>query len=237
MAELAAQLVHGILRALVDVDQDEARRSPPGTTRSTSSTTAPSTRCSTSCGPTRTTSTGAPAPVRRPLPGADRRPGTNIAEDVVFLATGEIEDLNPWRSAAGPWHDSRWLPAPTAQSSSSCATRTPATRGVDAPGRGTTAVAEGSSAGGPDRRLAESIDHKPDAIISSPKSAPSRRPGRLRGVPDATIEEQRLAGSLDVRTSARSSTTPATRADRCLSATTRTSASSLRTCPVCRPSR
>ena len=46
MGELAATLVHGILRALVDVDATRPARSPPATTRSTSSTTGPSTRSS-----------------------------------------------------------------------------------------------------------------------------------------------------------------------------------------------
>ena len=47
MGELAAVLVHGVLRALVDVDA--VARAPgrgPATTRSTASTTAPSTRSS-----------------------------------------------------------------------------------------------------------------------------------------------------------------------------------------------
>ena len=96
MGEIAASLVHGILRALVDIDQDEARAvaarddeiddlyhrtfaevielmraSPDNVERGT-----------------------------RILFAAHylERIGdrvTNIAEDVVFLATGEIEDLNP----------------------------------------------------------------------------------------------------------------------------------------------
>jgi len=48
-----------------------------------------------------------PDPLRRPLPRAYRRPVTNIAEDVVFLATGEVEDLNlrtPWPM---PWRRRR----------------------------------------------------------------------------------------------------------------------------------
>ena len=96
MGELAAVLVHGILRALVDIDAGQAREVAAARRRD-----------------------------RRPLP-RDLRRGrradaadpanvergtrilfaahylerigdrvTNIAEDVVFLATGEVEDLNP----------------------------------------------------------------------------------------------------------------------------------------------
>ena len=46
MGELAAPLVGGILRALVDVDVSAAARSRPATTRSTTCTTARSTRSS-----------------------------------------------------------------------------------------------------------------------------------------------------------------------------------------------
>ena len=70
--------------------------SRPATTRSTPSITGPSTRSSTSCGPIRTTSIAAHAnPLRRPLPGADRRPGDEHRRGRRLPPTGEIEDLNP----------------------------------------------------------------------------------------------------------------------------------------------
>ncbi len=96
MAELAAQLVHGILRALVDVDQDEARRVAAGDDQIDELY--------------HRTFDEVLDLMRADPDNVDRgarllfaahyleRIGdrvTNIAEDVVFLATGEIEDLNP----------------------------------------------------------------------------------------------------------------------------------------------
>ena len=97
MAERAAVLVHGILRALVDVGCGQgARDRGRATTRSTTST-------------TRTFDEvvelmrADPANVERGtrilfashyLERIGDRV-TNIAEDVVFLATGDVEDLNP----------------------------------------------------------------------------------------------------------------------------------------------
>lgn len=96
MAELAAQLVHGILRALVDVDQDEARRVAAGDDQIDELY--------------HRTFDVVLDLMRADPDNVDRgarllfaahyleRIGdrvTNIAEDVVFLATGEIEDLNP----------------------------------------------------------------------------------------------------------------------------------------------
>lgn len=96
MAELAAQLVHGILRALVDVDQDEARRVAAGDDQIDTLY--------------HRTFDEVLDLMRADPDNVDRgarllfaahyleRIGdrvTNIAEDVVFLATGEIEDLNP----------------------------------------------------------------------------------------------------------------------------------------------
>lgn len=96
MAELAAQLVHGILRALVDVDQDEARRVASGDDQIDELY--------------HRTFDEVLDLMRADPDNVDRgarllfaahyleRIGdrvTNIAEDVVFLATGEIEDLNP----------------------------------------------------------------------------------------------------------------------------------------------
>ena len=96
MAELAAQLVHGILRALVDVDQDEARRVAAGDDQI-------DTLYHRTFDDVLDLMRADPDKVDR---GARllfaahylERIGdrvTNIAEDVVFLATGEIEDLNP----------------------------------------------------------------------------------------------------------------------------------------------
>jgi phosphate transport system protein len=96
MAELAAQLVHGILRALVDVDHDEARRVAAGDDQIDELY--------------HRTFDEVLDLMRADPDNVDRgarllfaahyleRIGdrvTNIAEDVVFLATGEIEDLNP----------------------------------------------------------------------------------------------------------------------------------------------
>ena len=96
MAELAAQLVHGILRALVDVDQDEARRIAAADDQVDELY--------------HRTFDEVLDLMRADPDNVDRgarllfaahyleRIGdrvTNIAEDVVFLATGEIEDLNP----------------------------------------------------------------------------------------------------------------------------------------------
>jgi len=96
MAELAAQLVHGVLRALVDVDQDEARRVAAGDDQIDTLY--------------HRTFDEVLDLMRADPDNVDRgarllfaahyleRIGdrvTNIAEDVVFLATGEIEDLNP----------------------------------------------------------------------------------------------------------------------------------------------
>ncbi len=96
MAELAAQLVHGVLRALVDVDQAEARRVAAGDDEVDELY--------------HRTFDEVLDLMRADPDNVDRgarllfaahyleRIGdrvTNIAEDVVFLATGEIEDLNP----------------------------------------------------------------------------------------------------------------------------------------------
>ena len=95
MGERVAQLVHGVLRALVDVDERLAREVAAGDDEVDASTTGSSMSCSSSC--------------RRRPDNVDRgarllfaahyleRIGdrvTNIAEDVVFLASGEIADLN-----------------------------------------------------------------------------------------------------------------------------------------------
>jgi phosphate transport system protein len=96
MGELAAQLVHGVLRALVDVDQTMAREVAArddeidALYHKTFSEVVDLMRAD-------------PANVERGtriLFAAHyiERIGdrvTNIAEDVVFLATGDIEDLNP----------------------------------------------------------------------------------------------------------------------------------------------
>ncbi len=96
LAELAAQLVHGVLRALVDVDQDEARRVAAKDDQIDELY--------------HRTFDEVLDLMRADPDNVDRgarllfaahyleRIGdrvTNIAEDVVFLATGEIEDLNP----------------------------------------------------------------------------------------------------------------------------------------------
>jgi phosphate transport system protein len=95
MGELGAALVHGILRALVDVDQDEARRVAAGDD-------AMDALYHRTFDEVLELMRADPANVDR---GARilfaahylERIGdrvTNIAEDVVFLATGDIEDLN-----------------------------------------------------------------------------------------------------------------------------------------------
>jgi phosphate transport system protein len=96
MAELDAQLVHGILRALVDVDEAEARKVAAGDDQVDILY--------------HRTFDEVLDLMRADPDNVDRgarllfaahyleRIGdrvTNIAEDVVFLATGEIEDLNP----------------------------------------------------------------------------------------------------------------------------------------------
>ena len=96
MGELGAQLVRDVLRALVDVDEARPARWPPGTTRST--------------GLYHRIFDEVLELMRSDPDNVDRgtrilfaahyleRIGdrvTNIAEDVVFLATGDIEDLNP----------------------------------------------------------------------------------------------------------------------------------------------
>jgi phosphate transport system protein len=96
MGELGAELVHGILRALVDVDQDKAREVAAGDD-------AIDALYHRTFDEVLELMRADPANVDR---GARilfaahylERIGdrvTNIAEDVVFLATGEIEDLNP----------------------------------------------------------------------------------------------------------------------------------------------
>jgi phosphate transport system protein len=96
MGELGAELVHGILRALVDVDQDRAREVAAGDD-------AIDALYHRTFDEVLDLMRADPANVDR---GARilfaahylERIGdrvTNIAEDVVFLATGEIEDLNP----------------------------------------------------------------------------------------------------------------------------------------------
>ena len=96
MGGLAATGHAEVLRALVDLDEALAARWPRRTTRSTTSTTRSSTEML-------DLMRADPANVDR---GARvlfaahylERIGdrvTNVAEDVVFLATGEIEDLNP----------------------------------------------------------------------------------------------------------------------------------------------
>jgi len=95
MGELGAALVHGVLRALVDVDQDEARRVASGDD-------AMDALYHRTFDEVLELMRADPANVDR---GARilfaahylERIGdrvTNIAEDVVFLATGDIEDLN-----------------------------------------------------------------------------------------------------------------------------------------------
>jgi phosphate transport system protein len=96
MGELAAQLVHGILRALVDIDQAEAR--------------AVAVRDDEIDHLYHKTFADVVALMREDPDNVERgtrilfaahyieRIGdrvTNIAEDVVFLASGEVEDLNP----------------------------------------------------------------------------------------------------------------------------------------------
>ena len=94
MEQLCREQLRAAMRALVDVSESEARRSRSATTSSTSSTTAS----------TRTSSAHTVAPERarqaiHMLFAAHHleRLGdrvTNIGEDVVYLATGQIEDLN-----------------------------------------------------------------------------------------------------------------------------------------------
>jgi hypothetical protein len=76
----------------------------------------------------------APASSSPPTTSNGSRPGTNIAEDVVFL-TGEIGDLSPHRPpsprAAGSGRAARAMMTPMADQSTrlglaSCATPTPA---------------------------------------------------------------------------------------------------------------
>ena len=96
MCERSAVLVHGVLRALVDADAIRPARSPSRTTRSTGSTTPTFDRVVDL--------------MRQDPANVDRgtriiiaahyieRIGdraTNIAEDVVYLVTGDVEDLNP----------------------------------------------------------------------------------------------------------------------------------------------
>ena len=98
MAEPGALLVHGVLRALVDADAVAARaRSPCSTTRSTRLYHADLRR-----------GHRAHARATQPTSSAGTRiiiashylerigdRATNIAEDVVYLVTGDVEDLNP----------------------------------------------------------------------------------------------------------------------------------------------
>jgi phosphate transport system protein len=96
MGELAAQLVHGILRALVDIDPVRAREVAAGDDEIDRLYHA-------TFGEVLDLMRADPAnvdPGTRVLFAAHytERIGdrvTNIAEDVVFLASGEIEDLNP----------------------------------------------------------------------------------------------------------------------------------------------
>jgi phosphate transport system protein len=96
MGELAAELVHGILRALVDIDQDQARTVAAGDDEVDALY--------------HKTFAEVVELMREDPDNVERgtrilfaahyieRIGdrvTNIAEDVVFLASGEVEDLNP----------------------------------------------------------------------------------------------------------------------------------------------
>ena len=96
MGELAAQLVHGVLRALVDVDQQMAREVAArddeidALYHKTFSEVVDLMRADPGNVERGTRILFAAHYIERI---GDRV--TNIAEDVVFLASGEIEDLNP----------------------------------------------------------------------------------------------------------------------------------------------
>jgi phosphate transport system protein len=96
MGELAATLVHGILRALVDIDQDEARKVAARDDEiddlyhKTFSEVVELMRADPDNVERGTRILFAAHYIERI---GDRV--TNIAEDVVFLASGEVEDLNP----------------------------------------------------------------------------------------------------------------------------------------------
>jgi phosphate transport system protein len=96
MGELAAELVHGILRALVDIDQHQARAVAAGDDEvdalyhKTFSDVVELMRESPDNVERGTRILFAAHYIERI---GDRV--TNIAEDVVFLASGEVEDLNP----------------------------------------------------------------------------------------------------------------------------------------------
>ena len=96
MGELAAQLVHGILRALVDIDQVQARAVAArddeidALYHKTFADVVELMRASPDNVERGTRILFAAHYIERI---GDRV--TNIAEDVVFLASGEVEDLNP----------------------------------------------------------------------------------------------------------------------------------------------
>jgi phosphate transport system protein len=96
MGELAAQLVHGVLRALVDIDPDEARRVAAGDDEIDALYHRIFDEL---IGLMRAVGEAVERGMRILLAAhyieriGDRV--TNIAEDVVFLASGEVEDLNP----------------------------------------------------------------------------------------------------------------------------------------------
>ena len=94
MEQICREQLRAAMRALVDVSEDEPRAAQR-TTRSTTSTTASTrTRAAPRIAPERARQTTHMLFAAHHLQRLGDRV-TNIGEDVVFLATGQVEDLNP----------------------------------------------------------------------------------------------------------------------------------------------